>query len=41
MRLRLRLSSEPLPLGLCGLLAGFCWGVIAGMVGLRILEQWW
>lgn len=41
MRVTLRVPNDPLPVWACGLITGLCFGAIAGMVGLRILEQWW
>ena len=41
IRLRLARHADPLPVGICGLIAGFCFGTIFGMVGLRVIEQWW
>lgn len=41
IRLLLARHADPLPIGICGLIAGFCWGVIAGMVALRVMETWW
>ena len=41
MIVRLLCPKEPLPVGICGLIAGFCFGTIFGMVALRVMELWW